>query len=65
MKATHITSTLGVALLAFIAYGFVTDYLGYELAPKATAESAIPASAVETISFLTFNLDIFFYTPNT
>ena len=47
MKATHITSTLGVALLAFIAYGFVTDYLGYELAPKATAEIAVPANAVE------------------
>ena len=47
MKATHITSALGVALLAFIAYGFVTDYLGYESAPKATAENAITASAVE------------------
>ena len=47
MKVTHITSTLGVALLAFIAYGFVTDYLGYELAPKATAENAVPANAVE------------------
>ena len=47
MKATYITSTLGIALLAFIAYGFVTDYLGYESAPKSAAESAIPASAVE------------------
>ena len=46
MKATHITSTLGIALLAFIAYGFVADYLG-ELAPKATAEVAVPANAVE------------------
>ena len=47
MKATHITSTLGVLLLAFIAYGFVTDYLGYELTPKGTAENAVPANAVE------------------
>ena len=47
MKATHITSTLGVVLLAFIAYGFVAGYLSYELAPTAMAENAMPASAVE------------------
>ena len=47
MKATHITSTLGVVLLAFIAYVFVAGYLSYELAPTAMAENAMPASAVE------------------
>ena len=47
MKATHITSTLGIALLAFIAYGFVTDYLGSQPAPKSAVEDSIPASAVE------------------
>ena len=47
MQATHITSTLGIALLTFITYGFVIDYLGYELAPKSAVENGIPASAVE------------------
>ena len=45
MKATHITSTLGIALLAFIAYGFVTDYLGYGLPQQ--SGSTLPADAIE------------------
>ncbi|MDB4049447.1 thermonuclease family protein [Luminiphilus sp.] len=40
-------SVIAVAVLvAFIGYGFVTDYLG-DLAPKATAQGEVPASAVE------------------
>ena len=34
------------ALVALIGFGLVTEYLG-ELAPKATAENAVPANAVE------------------
>ncbi len=38
---------LAVAVVAFITYGFVTDYLGNELAPRAVAQDALPASAAE------------------
>ena len=47
VKVTHITNALyGLAVVAVIGYGFATEYLG-ELAPKATAENAVPANAVE------------------
>ena len=47
MKVTHITNALyGLAVVAVIGYGFATEYLG-ELAPKATAQGEVPASAVE------------------
>ena len=47
MKITYITNALyGLAVVAVIGYGFATEYLG-ELAPKATAENAVPANAVE------------------
>ena len=46
-RITHITNALyGLAVVAVIGYGFATEYLG-ELAPKATAENAVPANAVE------------------
>ena len=38
LRITHITNTLALVLLASVSYGFVTDYLGYELSRKAEAQ---------------------------
>ena len=38
IRITHITNTLALVLLASVSYGFVTDYLGYELTRKAEAQ---------------------------
>ena len=47
MKLTQITNALyTVAVVALIGFGLVTEYLG-DSAPKATAETAVPANAVE------------------
>ena len=37
---------IAVAVVALIGFGLVTEYLG-ELAPKATAQSEVPAGAME------------------
>ena len=47
IRVTRITSAVyTLAVVAVIGFGLATEYLG-ELAPKATAENAVPASAVE------------------
>ena len=47
MKVTRITNAVyALAVVAVIGFGLATEYLG-ELAPKATAQGEVPASAVE------------------
>ena len=47
MKVTRITNAVyALAVVAVIGFGLATEYLG-ELAPKATAQGELPASAVE------------------
>jgi len=47
VKVTRITNAVyALAVVAVIGFGLATEYLG-ELAPKATVENAVPASAVE------------------
>ena len=41
-----ITKTLAIALLCFVAYAFLADYLGYEFPQKEVTES-VPAEAAE------------------
>ena len=41
-----ITKTLAIALLSFVAYAFLADYLGYEFPQKEVTES-VPAEAAE------------------
>ena len=47
VKVTHFINALyTVAVVALIGFGLVTEYLG-DSAPKATAETAVPANADE------------------
>jgi len=46
-RITHITNTLAVILLAFVGYGFVTDYLGYGVSRVEASDAAIPVDAIE------------------
>jgi endonuclease YncB( thermonuclease family) len=47
VKVTRITNAVyALSVVAVIGFGLATEYLG-ELTPKATAENAVPASAVE------------------
>ena len=46
-KIITIIRAAGVGLLTFIAYGFVTDYLGYRFSRVEASDAAIPADAVE------------------
>jgi endonuclease YncB( thermonuclease family) len=43
---TIITKTSAIALLSFVTYAFVADYVGYELPQKVVTES-VPAEAVK------------------
>ena len=46
-RSTHIANTLALTLLAFVGYGYVTDYLGYGFSQVEASAAAIPADAVE------------------
>ena len=46
-RITHIANTLALILLAFVGYGFVTDFLGYGFSRVEASDTAIPVDAVE------------------